>query len=99
MKMRTWIQAFLWAALGMNSAVAATCSNPICIENQASGTPQSQWDLNGPGSTSIAGFADNISVNHGSTINFKVQTSTNNWKLDIYRQFNCVQTLIVGGNI
>jgi hypothetical protein len=97
--MRISLAVFLWAALGMNSAVAATCSNPICIENQASGTPQSQWDLNGPGSTSIAGFADNISVNHGSTINFKVQTSTNNWKLDIYRQFNCVQTLIVGGNI
>jgi hypothetical protein len=33
----------------------------------------------------IEGFTDNISVNHGQTINFKVNTDCKNYRIDIYR--------------
>jgi hypothetical protein len=33
----------------------------------------------------LEGFADNISVNHGQTINFKINTDCKNYRIDIYR--------------
>src|SRR3984893_8447612 len=33
----------------------------------------------------IEGFADDISVNRGQTINFKINTDSNNYRIDIYR--------------
>jgi Domain of unknown function (DUF4082)/Cadherin-like domain len=33
----------------------------------------------------IEGFADNISVNHGQTINFKINTDAKSYRIDIYR--------------
>jgi hypothetical protein len=33
----------------------------------------------------IEGFTDNISVNHGQTINFKINTDCKNYRIDIYR--------------
>jgi Domain of unknown function (DUF4082)/Cadherin-like domain len=33
----------------------------------------------------IEGFADNMSVNHGQTINFKINTDSTNYRIDIYR--------------
>ena len=80
--MRILFAAFFWMALSVSGAFAA---NPIVTENQQPGVPQSQWDLSGPGSTSLQGFATDISVNHGSTVSFKIQSSTNNWRIDIYR--------------
>ncbi len=71
-----------WLVLGIGGALAA---NSIVSENQKPGTPQSQWDLAGGGSSSIQGFATDISVNHGSTINFKIQANTSNWSIRIYR--------------
>src|SRR4051812_2092620 len=70
----------LWIALN-----GAWAQNAITAENQLPGTPQSQWDLSGPGSTTLQGFATDISVNHGSTVSFKIQSGTSNWKIDIYR--------------
>jgi hypothetical protein len=63
----------------------AFAQNAIVTENQLPGTPQSQWDLSGTSSTTLQGFATDISVNHGSTINFKIQSGTANWRIDIYR--------------
>jgi hypothetical protein len=63
----------------------AFAQNAIIAENQKPGAPASQWDLDGPGSTTLQGFATDISVNHGSTINFKIQSGTSNWRIDIYR--------------
>src|SRR5438874_7331199 len=68
-----------------NTANTAFAQNAIVAENQLPGTPQSQWDLSGPGSTTLQGFATDISVNHGSTVAFKIQSGTSNWKIDIYR--------------
>ena len=35
--------------------------------------------------TSIQGFATDISVNHGGTVNFKINTNAEAYRLDIYR--------------
>src|ERR1700736_5502194 len=35
--------------------------------------------------TYLEGFADNLSVNHGQTINFKINTNCKNYRIDIYR--------------
>jgi hypothetical protein len=84
------------AALGTVKAQAAG-SNSITAENANAGTPQSVWDLSGVGQYSgfglgktgvthyIEGFADNISVNCGTTINFKINTDSATYKIDIYR--------------
>src|SRR5207302_6235224 len=80
--MRALLATIFWLAIAVNGAFA---QNAIVTENQLAGTPQSQWDLSGPGSTTLQGFATDISVNHGSTVNFKIQASTNRWRIDIYR--------------
>ena len=66
----------------------ASCSasgNAVEAENCLTGTPQSTWDIVGSGDTTIQGFADNISVNVGQTINFKIKTTATSYHLDIYR--------------
>jgi hypothetical protein len=61
-------------------------SNPIVVENQLPGTPQSVWDVSGNGDATIQGFATDISVNHGQTINFKINdTAAAAYHIDIYR--------------
>jgi hypothetical protein len=80
--MRILLAALSFLALTLSSAFA---QNPIVAENQLPGTPASQWDLAGPGSTTLQGFTTDISVNHGSTVYFKIQSGTANWRIDIYR--------------
>ncbi len=60
-------------------------ANQITLENTKPGTPKATWDLSGPGSTNIEGFATNISVNRGLTVNFKINTNSTNYRIDIYR--------------
>jgi hypothetical protein len=60
-------------------------SNLIVEENKIPGVPSTQWDLNGPGSSNIVGFATDISVNLGGTVNFKIDTDSTNYRIDIYR--------------
>src|SRR5262245_33492346 len=79
---RTCFAAVFWMTVCASGALA---QNVIVTENQRPGVPMSQWDLSGLGSTSLQGFATDISVNHGSTVNFKIQSGTNNWRIDIYR--------------
>jgi len=68
------------------SGACASPANAIVAENcQTTGVqPQSIWDVNGVGDSSIQGFATDISVNKGGTVNFKV-TSAAAYRLDIYR--------------
>src|ERR1700758_2568552 len=80
--MRILLSAILVIAF---TSIAAFAQNPIVAENQMLGTPASQWDLSGPGSTTLQGFTTDISVNHGSTVYFKIQSGTANWRIDIYR--------------
>jgi len=60
-------------------------SNAIVAENTLTGNAATEWDLSGPGATNIQGFATDISVNRGQTVNFKISTDSNNYRIDIYR--------------
>jgi hypothetical protein len=85
------------AALTAAGDALAAGSNSIVTENALPGTPQSTWDLSTEGQYSgfglgksgvthyIEGFADNISVNRGTTINFKINTDCANYRIDVYR--------------
>ena len=70
-------------------AAAAACDTPVlnevACENTKTGNPASEWDISGSGSSSIQGFATDISVNRGSTIGFKVKTTASSYRMDIYR--------------
>jgi hypothetical protein len=59
--------------------------NAIVAENCKPGSPKSEWDIQGDGDPSIQGFATDISVNQGGTVDFKVKTDATNYRLDIYR--------------
>ena len=69
-------------------AYAGPCDppiNPIVCENSQPGTPQSVWDVVGSGSSTIQGFATDISVNVGATESFKIKTDATSYTVDIYR--------------
>ena len=66
-------------------AAAATSTNPIVLENQKQGNPQSEWDIDGAGSSNIEGFATDISVDNGNRIDFKINTNSSNYRIEIYR--------------
>ncbi|MBP2447963.1 VCBS repeat-containing protein [Rhizobium leguminosarum] len=65
-------------------AAAAAASNPIVLENQKQGNPESEWGID-TASTNIEGFATDISVDNGNTISFKINTNSTNYRIDIYR--------------
>ena len=75
--------------LDTSSAAAAPCDEPIAneivCENSKAGDPASEWDVNGAGSASIQGYATDISVDQGEAVNFKIDTDSNDYRLDIYR--------------
>jgi hypothetical protein len=62
-----------------------TVVNPIVAENALPGTPQSVWDLTNGGDTNIQGFTTDISVDHGQTVYFKINTNSTHYRIDIYR--------------
>lgn len=66
-------------------AQAACTGNAVVCENQLPGTPESEWDIDGVGDTSIQGFATQISVNAGSQIQFKIDTDASAYSIKIYR--------------
>jgi hypothetical protein len=60
--------------------------NPIVAENMLPGTSPSIWNIGIYPDTSIEGFATDISVNHGSTVSFKINDpSLAAYHIDIYR--------------
>ena len=67
------------------SSRCAAPANAIVAENCLAGSPRSAWDVSGAGDTSIQGFATQMSVNRGASIDFKVQTNAAAWSMDIYR--------------
>ena len=77
-------------ALQAGPAVAANpCGPPvvsvIACENAQPGTPPSDWDISGSGASGIQGFATSISVQPGDTVQFKINTPSKNYHLDILR--------------
>jgi hypothetical protein len=73
------------AAAPAAAPVAATVSNPIVLENQKSGSPHSEWGIAGAGDANIQGFATEISLNRSETVDFKIKTDSDNYRIDIYR--------------
>jgi hypothetical protein len=56
----------------------------IIAENALQGTSPNVWDV-GFGSSNIEGFATQMSVNRGETIDFKIETDADDYRIDIYR--------------
>ncbi len=80
--------ATLLLLLAVAPSAEASCAAPaneIEAENCQSGSPPSQWDISGAGSSNIQGFATDISVPQGGTVHFKVDTDASDYRLDIYR--------------
>ena len=59
--------------------------NSIVRENRFPGQPSTEWDINGPGDSTIQGFGHDISINRGETIFFKIKTDSLDYRIDIYR--------------
>src|ERR1700739_3319460 len=72
----------------LSSVAYGSCTapqNPIEAENCLPGNPSSQWDVSGAGDSTIQGFATDISVDVGQTINFKIDTNAKAYTIQIYR--------------
>ena len=86
------------------AAAADPCGPPvvsvIACENSKAGTPTSDWDISGAGSSSIQGFATTMSVNPGETVRFKINTPSRAYHLDIlrlgYYQGNGARKVVAG---
>ncbi len=59
--------------------------NPIACENSKTGNSPDEWDITGVGDATIQGFATSASVNVGSAISFKINTTAPSYRVDIYR--------------
>ena len=57
----------------------------IASENSLIGNLPSEWDVSGIGDPSIQGFATDFSVNRGTTVEFKINTTASAYHIDIYR--------------
>lgn len=82
------VTALLMAPIGIAlvPATPATAAvNEITAENSLPGSPASEWDIEGAGDESIQGYATQISVNQGETINFKIDTDASDFRVDLYR--------------
>src|SRR5262245_53658260 len=71
------------------AAAAGACGPPVvnavACENTQTGTPPSDWQITGAGSSTIQGFATSISVKPGDTVQFKINTSSRNYHFDVLR--------------
>ncbi|WP_440107867.1 DUF4082 domain-containing protein [Streptosporangium sp. H16] len=70
-------------ARGLHAACPIT--SVICLENSLPGNPPSEWDIPGAGSANIQGYATQMSVNRGETVQFKVATLATAYRVDVYR--------------
>ena len=76
------------AALAVPHIEGQSCEaalNAIVCENQLPGNPAGEWDISGSGDGTLQGFATEISVNKGSTVRFKVNTTAASFNIAIYR--------------
>ena len=62
-----------------------TVDNAIVLENEKPGNPESEWGLPNGASSSIQGFTTDISTDVGGTVQFKINTDSTHYRVDIYR--------------
>ena len=60
-----------------------TGGNKITCENDQTGSDRTEWDTNPHGT--VEGYGDQMSVNLGQTVNFKIRSAALNLQVDIYR--------------
>ena len=60
-------------------------ANEIVAENCLPGAPSTEWDINGYGDPSIQGFGHEIGIKQGEIIHFKIDTDSDDYRIDIYR--------------
>ena len=58
---------------------------PILEENCQEGADPREWEINGAGDPKIQGFAAPFSILPGETVDFRVKTDSQDWRIDIYR--------------
>ena len=73
------------ATVSLTVGTVPAPENPIVTENNLPGNPRSEWDLNRGASSTIEGYAAQFSVDQGRTVDFKINTSSSNYRIDIYR--------------
>jgi hypothetical protein len=74
----------IFAAFGSTRAYAA-CANPVACENALTGDAPADWNVKAAGDPSIQGFATQMSVTPGQTEQFKINTTSTNYHIDILR--------------
>jgi len=62
----------------------ALAPNSIVLENMKQGTPESEW-LIGAGDPTIEGYAAQFSLNRGDVVDFKINTDSRDYRIEIYR--------------
>jgi hypothetical protein len=75
-------------ATAASATEAPSNPNPIVLENEKPGTPQSVWQISpGQDSTKIQGFTTGISTPVGGAVHFKINNQTGNgtYSINIYR--------------
>jgi Domain of unknown function (DUF4082)/Bacterial Ig-like domain len=70
---------------GAPSGACASPANAVVAENCLPGQPPTSHSVGGAGDPTIQGYATQISVNRGTTVQFKVATTASAYRIDIYR--------------
>ncbi len=60
-------------------------ANKIVAENCKPGRPREEWDVFQSGDPDLQGFATNMSVNLGETVEFKIKSHSPRYRIDVYR--------------
>jgi hypothetical protein len=72
-------------AVSLADACTAPVVSPVACENTKPGTDPVTWEVDGAGDPSIQGYATQQSVNVGTTVNFKIKSTTSAFHIDILR--------------
>src|SRR5436190_23025757 len=68
------------------TSVFSLAQNPIVTENSLAGNPESEWTVPDFRDVRIAGFANKMSLNAGTTVRFKINVQgATSYSIKIYR--------------
>ncbi|HWI74682.1 MAG TPA: N,N-dimethylformamidase beta subunit family domain-containing protein, partial [Baekduia sp.] len=73
-------------ALSLADACTPPVASAVACENTKTGTDPEIWQTTGSGDSDLVGFATQMSVNKGTTVNFKIKSLVGSaYTIDIYR--------------
>ncbi|OJU86039.1 MAG: hypothetical protein BGO11_04160 [Solirubrobacterales bacterium 70-9] len=73
------------AAAAEANPCAVPVTNKIACENSKPGDPPANWQIIGIGDEGIQGYATAMSTPVGGTVNFKIKTTSNSYRINILR--------------